>query len=167
MQRSRDFRESAAAELFVQFGDFARQAGGTVAKDFARFGDDFVDAVGRFVKDDGAVFDAEALDGAFSFATAGRQKTDKKKFFIRQTGSGKRGEQSAGTGNGNNRNFVAETKRDEAMAGVGNERHTGIADEGDFGALFHGKDEFGGAGHFIVLVVADERLLNIVMIEKF
>jgi len=48
---------------------------------------------------------------------------------------------------------VSETKGDEAVAGVGDEGHSGVADERDFCALLQSEDEFGGAGHFIVFVV--------------
>jgi putative FmdB family regulatory protein len=58
---------------------------------------------------------------------------------------------------------VAETKRDETVAGVGDERHAGVADEGDFRALLEGQDEFGGTSQFIVLMVADKRLTNVVV----
>lgn len=53
------------------------------------------------------------------------------------------------------------------MAGVGDERHARVADESDFCALLEGKDEFGGASEFVVFVVADERLANVVVGEEF
>lgn len=151
----------------MQFGDFAREAGGPVAKDFAYFCDGFFDAVRRFVEDNGAIFNAQTFDGTLSFTAARGQKTDKKKFFIRQTRSGKRGQQRAGPRNGHYGNFVTEAKGDESMAGIGNQRHAGVADQGNFGALFHGKNKFGGAGDFIVLVIAHQRLMDIVVIQKF
>jgi hypothetical protein len=33
--------------------------------------------------------------------------------------------------------------------------------------LLEGDEEFGGARHFVVLVVADERLANFVVVEEF
>ena len=40
---SGEFGEGGAAEFFVDFGDFAGEAGGTVAEDFAGVGDGFGD----------------------------------------------------------------------------------------------------------------------------
>ncbi len=62
---------------------------------------------------------------------------------------------------------MSQAERDEAMAGVGNQRHSGIADQRDFGTLFHSDDEFGGTSDFVVFVVANERLMNVVVSEQF
>ena len=48
----------------MKLGDFAREACGTVAENFARVGDGFGDAVGRFVEYEGAVLDAQPFEGA-------------------------------------------------------------------------------------------------------
>ena len=61
---------------------------------------------------------------------------------------------------------MTEAKSDEAMAGVGDERHASVADESDACALLEGEDEFGGASEFVVFVVADERLANVVVSEE-
>jgi len=68
----------------VEFGDFAGEAGGAVAKNFAGVGDGFSDAVRRFVEDERAILDAEAFEGAAALAAAGGEKADEKKFFIGQ-----------------------------------------------------------------------------------
>ena len=46
-----DFGKFAAEKLFVELGDFAGEAGGAVAEDFAGVGDGFGDAMRSFVKD--------------------------------------------------------------------------------------------------------------------
>jgi hypothetical protein len=61
---------------------------------------------------------------------------------------------------------VSETQGDEPVAGIRDERHSGVADESDFRSLLEGEDEFGGASEFIVFVVADERLANVIMGEE-
>ena len=61
---------------------------------------------------------------------------------------------------------MPEAQGDEAVAGVGDERHAGVADKGDICALLEGEHEFRGASQFIVLVVADERLANVVVGEE-
>src|SRR5216684_7167460 len=71
---SGEFGEFAAAELFVQLGHFARDAGGAIAEDFARVGNTLRDAVRSFVKNDGAVLDAQTFEGAATFAAARRQE---------------------------------------------------------------------------------------------
>jgi len=158
-----DFGEFAAKKFFVELGDFAGEAGGAVAEDFAGVGDGFGDAMRSFVKDERAVFDAEALEGAAALAAAGGEKADEEKLFIGQAGGGKGSEQCGGAWNGHDGDFVAEAKRDEAVAGVGDEGHASVADESDFRALLDGKDQFRGASEFIVFVVADERLVNVVV----
>jgi hypothetical protein len=52
------------------------------------------------------------------------------------------------------------------VARIRNERHACVADERDFRALFKGDEQFGRAGHLVVLVVADEWLTNFVVIEE-
>lgn len=61
---------------------------------------------------------------------------------------------------------MPQTERDEAMARIRNKRHASVADERDFRALFERDEQFGGACHFIVLVVADERFANFVVAEE-
>jgi len=62
---------------------------------------------------------------------------------------------------------VAETKGDKPVAGIGDEWHASVADEGDFCALLEDEDELGGASELIVFMVADERLVNVVVGEEF
>ena len=62
--------------------------------------------------------------------------------------------------------MMPQAKRDQAMARIRNQRHAGVADERDFRALLERDEQFGGASHFIVLVVADERLANFVVAEE-
>ena len=61
---------------------------------------------------------------------------------------------------------MANGESDEAMAGIGDEGHACIADEGNGGTVFHGQDEFGCAGDLVVFVVADQRLMDVVVIEE-
>ena len=63
--------------------------------------------------------------------------------------------------------MMAGAESDESIAGITDERHAGVTDEGDFGALLHGDDEFRGAGHFVVLVIGDERFADFVVGEEF
>jgi hypothetical protein len=63
--------------------------------------------------------------------------------------------------------MMAQAKRNEAMARIRNQRHAGVADERDFRALLERDEQFGGARHFIVFVVADERFAYFVMAEEF
>ena len=86
------FGESATAKFFVDFGDFAGEAGGAVTEDFFGVGDGFGDAMGRFVEDERAVFEAKPLEGATSFAGAGGKEADEEEFFIGKARGGKRSE---------------------------------------------------------------------------
>jgi len=160
-------RESGAAEFFVNFGDFAGEAGGAVAEDFEGIGDGFGDAMRSFVKDEGAVFDAEAFERSAAFASAGREEADEEEFFVRQAGGGERGKKCRRAGDGDDGDLVARTKGDESIARIADEGHACVTDEGDFGALLHGDDEFGGAGHFVVLVIGHQRFADFVMGEEF
>ena len=62
---------------------------------------------------------------------------------------------------------MANGESDQSGGRVGDQWHTGIADQGDACAPLHGEDQFGSARHFIVFVVADQWLLNFAMIEEF
>ena len=166
-ERLEKFGESAAAEFLMDLGDFARQAGGPVAENGGGIGDRFRDAMGRLVEDEGAILDAKSFQCTLAFAGAGREETEEKEFVVGKAGSGKRGEKCDGAGNGDHRDVVADRECDEAVAGVGNQRHTCIADERDVGTLFHGENKFGSASEFVVLVIAHEWLVNIEVIQEF
>jgi len=165
-ERCEKFREFAAAKFFVEFGDFSRDAGSAVAENFAGVGDTLGDAVRGFVKNDGAILDAQALEGATAFPTAIGEKADEKEFFVRQAAGGERRKKRGRSGDGDHGDMMAEAKSDEAMAGIGNQRHAGVADESDFRALFERDEQFGGARQLVVFVVADERLANFVVSEE-
>jgi hypothetical protein len=156
----------AAAEFFVELGDFAGDARGAVAEDLACVGHAFRDAVRGFIKNDGAILDAQAFEGAAAFAGAGREKTNEEKFFVGQAAGGKRGKKRRRSGDGDDRYVMPQAESDQSMAGIGNEGHARVADEGDFCALLERDEQFGRAGHFVVLVVADEGLANFVVVEK-
>ena len=161
-----EVKELAAAKFFVEFSDFAGQAGRAISKNGQGIGDRIGDAMRRFVEDDGALFNAQMLKGATALATARGKKSYKKKFLIGQTGGGKSGKQRGRARDRHDRDVVANGESDEAMAGVGDERHACIADERDGRAVFHGQDEFGSAGDLVVFVVADQRLADVVMIQE-
>jgi hypothetical protein len=61
---------------------------------------------------------------------------------------------------------VPHAERDEAVAGVRNERHSRVAHQRDLRALLQRHHQFRRARHFIVFVVADQRLMNVVVREK-
>jgi len=87
VERRGEIGEIAAAELFVELGDFAGEAGGAVAEDCEGVGDSFSDAVRGFVEDEGAILEAQALEGAMTFAGTRREETDEEKLFVGQAGS--------------------------------------------------------------------------------
>ena len=161
-----EFGEFTAAKFFVDFGDFAGDTGVAVAENFAGIGDALGDAMRSFIENDRAVFDAQSLESASAFSAAVGKEADEKKFFVGQAAGGERGEKRGRSWNGYNRNVMAQAKRDEAMAWIGNERHAGVADERDLRALFERDEKFGRAGQFVVLVVADERFPNFVVVEQ-
>ena len=165
-EKLHQIEEFAAAKFFVKLGDFARKAGGAIAENGEGVSDGIGDAVRRFVENHGALFDAEVFEGAAAFATARGKKSHKKKFLVRQAGGGKRGEQRRRAGNRHDGNVVANGQGDEAMTGVTDQGHARIADESDGRAVFHGQDEFGGAGELVVFVIADQGLVNVVVIQK-
>ena len=82
LEGSEEFGQFAAAEFFVELGDFARHAGAAIPENFARVRDAFGDTVWSFVENDGAVFDAQAFKGAAAFAAARRQEADEEKLFV-------------------------------------------------------------------------------------
>jgi len=165
-ERSGDLGEFAAEEFFVKFGDFAGEAGRAVAENFNGVGDAFLHAVRRFVKNDGAILDAKAFERAVAFAGARGEESDEEKLFVGKAGSGERREQRGGAGDGNDGNFVAKTKSDEAVAGVGDQRHARVADERNFRPLLESDKEFRRAGHLVVFVIADERLRDFVVVQE-
>ena len=162
----KEFRELAAAKLFVDLGDFAGETSLTIAEDCGCVGDGLGYTMGGLVEDQRAVFNAETFQSALAFAAAGRKEAEKEKFVIGKSGSRKSGEERRGARDRNDWDAMANGESDETMAGVGHERHASIAHQGDIGALFHGEDQFGRARKFVVLVIADERFVNVEVIQK-
>ena len=165
-ERSGEFGEFAAAELFVHLRHFARDAGAAIAEHFARISDALSDAVWRFIKNDGAILDAQAFEGAAALAGPRRQEADEEEFFAGQPRGGKGSEKRGWTGNRHHGNAVLQAKRNEAMARIRNQRHARVAHESDFRASFQRHDEFRRARQLIVLVVADQRLVNVVVSQQ-
>jgi len=166
-QRLHQSEECAAAKFFVNFRHFARQACRAVAQNRQSVGKRLRDAVRRFIQDDGSVFDAQVFERAAAFAGACGEKSQEKKLFIRQARRCECREQRGRARNWNHGNLMANGQRDQTEAGIGNQRHAGIADERNARALFHGVDKLRSSGNFIVLVIADERLVNFEVIQKF
>ena len=166
LERAKKLGEFATAELFVELGDFAGDAGGAVAKNFAGVGDAFRDAVRGFIKNDCAILDAQALQGAAAFASPRGQKADKEKFFVGQAACGERREKRGWARHGNNRDMMTHAKRDEPMSRIGNQRHARVADESDLCALFERDEQLRRARQLVMLVVADEGLADLVVVQQ-
>src|SRR5258708_31309149 len=94
---SGEFGKFAAAKLFVQLRNFSRDAGAAIAKHLPGVGNTLRDTVRSFVKDDGAVLDAQPFEGAAAFAAASREEANEQEFFVGQAGSGKGSEQRGWT----------------------------------------------------------------------
>lgn len=61
---------------------------------------------------------------------------------------------------------MTQTERDEAMSRIGDQRHPGVANKRDFCPLLKRNEQLWRARQFVVLVIADKRLANLVVIEK-
>jgi hypothetical protein len=151
----------------MEFGHFASKTSAAVAENLDCIHDTFGNAVRGFVENDGAVLDAKAFESTVAFPGASREKADKEKLFVGKAGGGEGSEKRGRAGYRDYRNLVAETKRHEAVTGIGNQGHSRVTDEGNLGALFQGNQEFRRARHFVVLVIADQGLVDIVVSEKF
>ncbi len=61
---------------------------------------------------------------------------------------------------------MADRQGNQAVPGVGDQRHPGIAHQCDGGALLHRVHQFWCARDFVVLVVADQGLVNFKVIQQ-
>jgi len=166
-KRGGDFREFAAEELLVELGDFASQARGPVAQDLKSVCDALGDAMWRFVENQRAILDAQTFQRAAALAAASGKEANEEKFFARQSRSGKGSEQRRRSWNRHDRNIVPQTQGDEPMPRIGDQRHTSVAHERDFRALLQGHDQFRRARQLVVFVIADQRLVDVVVSEQF
>ena len=151
----------------MDLGDFTSETGLTIAENRGGIGDGVGDAVRGFVENQGAIFDAKTFEGPLAFAAAGGKEAEEEELFVRQARGGECREEGGRAGDRNDGNFVANGECDEAMAGVRDERHAGVANQSDAGTLFHGEYEFGSASQFVVLVIAHQRLVNFEVVEQF
>jgi putative FmdB family regulatory protein len=62
---------------------------------------------------------------------------------------------------------MAKAERDQAMSGIGDQRHSRVADQRDFCAPFERDEQFRCPGEFVMLVVADQGLADFVVTEEF
>jgi hypothetical protein len=167
LEGSGEFAECTAKKFFVDFGDFAGEAGRAVAEDFFGVRNGLCDAMWGFVEDKRAIFEAESLEGAMAFAGAGGKKAHEEEFLVGKAGCREGSEERRRAWDGNYGDLMTGAEGDEAIARVADERHPCIANKGDFGALLHGDDELRSAGHFVVFVITDEGLRDLVVQEKF
>src|SRR6266403_266384 len=166
VEGSGEFGKFAAADFFVQLCHFARDARAAIAENLPGVANTLRDSLRSFVKDDGAVLDAQAFEGAAAFAAARRQEADEQEFFVGQARGGKGSEQRGRAGNRHHGNLVPQAERNEAVARVGHERRPRVAHQRDLCALLKRHDQFRRAGQLIVFVVADERFVNVVVSEE-
>src|SRR6266852_8154477 len=166
-QRLRQFRELAAPELFMKFGDFARQARRPVAQNLLRVGNTLRHPMRRFVQDDGALLDAQVFQRATPFRAARRQKSHKQKLLVRQSRSRQRRQQRRRTRDRHHRNLVPHAKRHQPVTRIRHQRHPRIADQRDPDAVLQLDQQLRGARHFVVLVIADQRFLYVVVVQQF
>ena len=61
---------------------------------------------------------------------------------------------------------MPQAQRHQPVTGIGYQRHSGIADQRDLRALLHGHDQFRRARQLIVFMIADQRLMNVVVGEQ-
>jgi hypothetical protein len=165
--RGKKFGKFAAEKFFVDFGDFAGDAGRAVAENFSGVSNAFGDAMRGFIENDSAIFDAQPFEGAAAFPASVGKKADEEEFFVGQAAGRERSEKRGRSWNGYDGNVMAQAERDETMAWIRNQRHPGVADEGNFCPLFKRDEEFGRAGQLVMLVVANERLANFVVVKQF
>src|SRR2546429_1061237 len=62
--------------------------------------------------------------------------------------------------------MILQAQRYQLVPRIGDQRHSCIAHQRNFCALLHGCSQFRGALYFVVLVVADQRLMNVVVREQ-
>jgi len=114
---------------------------------------------GRFVENHGAALSMRRCSRARrAFTHCVREEIPTKRNSSLEGRRRKRSEQCRPGREWARRDVVANGQSDQAMAGITDQGHTRIADERDGSAVFHGQDEFGGAGELVVFVIADQRL---------
>lgn len=62
---------------------------------------------------------------------------------------------------------MPETQGHEPVAGVAHKRRPRVADQGNPLTFFHRDDQLGRPRHFVVLMIADQRFVNVVMRKQF
>ena len=72
----------------MELGDFAGDARGAIAENFAGVSNTFGDTVRSFVENYGAILDAQAFESAAALAAAVGEKADKEEFFVGETACG-------------------------------------------------------------------------------
>src|SRR5262249_34912446 len=101
-----------------------------------------------------------------ALAAARRQKAAHVEFVSRQAARGKRSDGGGGAGNRDHWNAVLDGKAHDAVAGIGDGRRSGVADQGNGGPPGEPLHQFGGALALVVLVVAERGSRDAVVVEQ-
>ena len=93
-------------------------------------------------------------------------ETAEAKRIRRQPAGHQRRQKRRCSGHGHNFNMVPHRQRNQPVSGVAHPRHARIAHHRDVVALLQVHDQLSRAGQFVVLVVADHRLLDTVVVKQ-
>lgn len=127
----------------------------------------FDDTVRRFVEDERGIEVAKGLENLGALGALWGQEAAEKELAPAEAAAGERDEEGGGAGNHFDGQAGFEDGAQDAIAGIGEERRTGIADQGHTVTTPDRLDEFDGTSCLIVLVIADGAHGNAEVLQEF
>ena len=166
LKMNEKFGGSSPAEFLEGFGEFSRHAHRATGADLQKGREGFFEPMGRLEKNGGFI----SVGGFGEFAGAAtafhRQKSSEEKPVAGKPRADESSRDGGGARQNNDRKVALDAGFDQAVAGIGNARHSGVGDQSDMGASGNAVGQFSAAGGLIVPVQAYEWLFNTEMLEE-
>ncbi len=156
-----------AKEFLVDFGDFPCQSDGPVTEEVGHIVQGFKDAVRALVGDDRSRFLPHGSESIAPRAGFGGKESDKAKAAGGEAGCGERCQNGGRSRQRNDRKPVFNGGAHDAVSGVGDQGRAGVAHQSHGLAALQSLNQLDRAGGFVVLVITEERLANLIVLKQF
>ncbi len=159
--------DGADEKGLMAFGKLAGETDEAVGSEaFLCIGEKFLDAMGRFVADEGVGKILVFLKKPLARASLGWEEADVEKAIGWETGGGKGGDGGEGSRDRDDGKVGGAASANEAVTRVAEGGGSGIGDKGKGSSSTELLDEFGGEGFLVFFPVGNHGLLDLETLEE-
>ena len=150
----------------MQLRELAPERDVPVTEHVVKIAERFRELVRRLVKNDRPVLVPQRFQMLLPGFVRCGEKAFKREPLRRETGHRERRDDRARAGRGGNRDAVLSAQAHQLLAGVGDRGHARVGDKRAALPAEQAGDNDGGAFHFVVLIIADERAADAEVVEE-